>query len=63
MATRKLTIRFSLENAAFRHEDDSLNYFEISRALQKIAKQIENGSDGGSVRDINGNTVGEWKIT
>ena len=36
--------------------------FEIVRILKEIIKKIENGKTNGTIFDINGNTVGEWKL-
>ena len=35
---------------------------EISRILDKISEDINNGHDHGSCVDINGNKVGSWSI-
>jgi hypothetical protein len=45
-------------NAAF--EDD--NPGELVRILREVADLVEAGSDGGTLRDINGNSVGVWTI-
>lgn len=33
---------------------------EVTRILCEVAAAIYSGRDGGSVRDINGNRVGDW---
>lgn len=33
---------------------------EVARILREVATAVDSGRDGGSVRDINGNRVGEW---
>lgn len=43
-------------NAAF--ADDPAG--EVSRILRETADKIDGGDDGGPVRDINGNRVGDW---
>lgn len=58
----KLSITISLDNAAYYHQDDSLNADEVYRNLQDIARRIESGFRSGSVRDYNGNTTGHWAI-
>ena len=35
---------------------------EVARLLRQTAKRVENGSDYGYLRDINGNTVGHWDL-
>lgn len=51
------TMKFSTDNAAF---DDEAH--EVSRILKEVAAQVERGSDYGTVRDVNGNTIGEWSF-
>ena len=52
-------LSFKTDNAAF--EDGAS---EISRILREVASDIESGSRfEGNVRDVNGNTVGSFKIT
>ena len=59
----KLKISIRLDNSAF---VDQMNGAEISRILNHIANQTQNHNwnvgDGGNIRDINGNLVGEFKI-
>ena len=56
------TLTVEIDNAAFEDGD------ELVRILRRVALQVEGeGSRFGSpvvcpVRDINGNTVGEWKV-
>lgn len=56
-----LRIEFETDNDAF---EDSLTS-EVARILREIANKIENGDDlgGGSVKDVNGNTIGSWELT
>ncbi len=35
---------------------------ECARILKAVAKEMENGSDGGLCMDANGNRVGEWSL-
>jgi len=52
-----LKIRFETDNAAF--EDTT----EIGRILREVAAQFDEGRASGSIRDINGNTVGTYDLT
>ena len=61
----KFKIAFDTDNAAF--EDDNGPH-EIARVLRRIADDFEAGRNGklpdgipASIRDINGNCIGEWK--
>lgn len=36
--------------------------YEAARILREIADRIETGRTDGKVRDLNGNTVGQWSI-
>lgn len=70
----KLTLEVSLDNAAF-HEDtdaepsiETLDAYGIEFVLHQAIGQIREadafgGEPGGTLRDTNGNTVGEWSIT
>ncbi len=49
-------IEFDTGNAAFDSE------YEISRILQKISHEIENGYMKNSIRDANGNKVGKYTV-
>ena len=49
---------FKTENAAFACDMEG----EAARILKLIASQIERGSHGASIKDINGNTVGRWEL-
>lgn len=61
----KVTIKISMDNAAFEH-----NGAELARILKKYAHHIEEfetlnpyDNENVSLMDINGNTVGTVKIT
>jgi len=62
----KLTIEVEMNNQAF-HEQAG-HGAEATRILTKLAGELE-GYDfeelpqSGFLRDVNGNTVGSWKIT
>lgn len=52
-------MKFRTDNAAF--DDDSS--VEVARILRAISRQIEQGGEqGGVVRDVNGNTIGEYSL-
>lgn len=51
--------RSSMNNDAFR-EDKRL---EVIRILKVVLDQLEWGMHGAKLIDINGNIVGEWKLT
>lgn len=58
----RMEIGFDMNNAAF---EDDLRGFEVSRILKKIADYAEQGIDSdfsGNIKDINGNTVGEFSV-
>jgi hypothetical protein len=48
----------NLENAAFEEDRDA----EIIRILEVVAARIRNMDTSGTIRDVNGNTVGDWEI-
>lgn len=51
------TLTFKTQNAAF---DSGV---EVSRILREIADKVESDYSEGTAKDVNGNTVGEWKLT
>lgn len=52
-------LSFKAGNAAF---EDGNKEYEVSRILKEIAEKVVNGSTGGKIKDINGNTIGEWDL-
>ena len=54
------TLKINTDNAAF--EDAGP---EVARILRDLARQIETeaGEASGRLRDLNGNTVGEYKLS
>ena len=50
------TLKFDTDNAAF--EDDPKT--EIARTMREVADKIEAGSIQDYIRDINGNTIGQF---
>lgn len=53
------TLKFDTDNAAF--EDTGLAH-ESARILRDVADRIENGAAIGTVRDVNGNTIGRFEF-
>ena len=58
MAGFKLQIK--CDNAAFA---DAGRAHEVNRILREAAFAVLQGSTEGTLRDYNGNRVGEWKFT
>lgn len=52
------TLSITTDNAAF--EDDPGP--EVARLLRDAAERVEAGVSAGVLRDVNGNTVGEWSL-
>ena len=52
-----LTVTIEMDNAAI--EDDAT---EIRTILRAVADAYESGSNGCSLCDVNGNSVGDWSI-
>lgn len=52
-------MEFSTANAAF---EENLEH-EVFRIVDDVAQEVIDGSRSGKIRDINGNTVGEWSLT
>lgn len=47
------------DNAAF-EDDGASGAHELARILRTVADQLEDGVSKGRVRDVNGNTVGDF---
>lgn len=54
--SNQFRVLLSTDNAAFEDGRD----FETARILRDVAGRLENGESGGTVRDINGNRVGDY---
>ena len=54
--TFSLTIK--CDNAAFGEDPEG----EVIRILQKLVADVQRGNGEGRVFDINGNSVGEWRL-
>ena len=52
------TLKFKTDNAAF-GEDKT---FEVLRILKEISHKIEMGYKEGIVKDLNGHTIGDFKL-
>ena len=65
MKFESISINFCLDNSAFwyanRDRPSTLNRNEIDRILSRIAVDVLN-RDEGTIKDINGNTVGSWAL-
>jgi len=63
---KKFTLEITTQNAAFGNDDGSPSEdaarSELARILRDAAKHLENGSDGRSLHDYNGNRVGKFDI-
>ena len=61
-------VKIRTGGAAFKHDSDEeyLNemceVLEVKRLLNKIIRDMQEGDRSGSVMDINGNKVGEWRF-
>jgi len=55
-----LKVKILTQNEAFSGEN---KWYELARILKYVAQQVEDGHPGKTIQDINGNTVGAFKIT
>lgn len=61
-----VTITINTDNAAFREHGAHAGAAEVARLLRDSADEIEAlglRTDSASLRDYNGNTVGEWRVS
>ena len=42
--------------------DAMKDQYDIATALRQLARDVESGREAGYVRDLNGNTVGEYAL-
>jgi len=57
------TLKIKTENEAFNYPTEG-ERDEVARILRALATRLEQGSEvRGLLADLNGNTVGEWKLT
>jgi hypothetical protein len=61
-AVKMVSVKINTGGSAFRNEDETLDTNEIVRLLRQTAQKIENGYEDGKIMDINGNSVGTFKI-
>lgn len=54
------SLRIKTNNAAFAEDDKA---HEVARALREVADKLDAGHDSATIRDSNGNTVGNWELT
>ena len=59
-AIEYVTVKVCCLNAAF--DDEAGGRRELARMLRTMADDFEAGGNGGTVRDINGNTCGNIEI-
>jgi hypothetical protein len=59
-----MEIKFSTDSAAFNdeHVGKESRYMEAERILKDIIAKMKWGQTEGKVIDLNGNTVGSWKM-
>lgn len=53
------SVKFKTGNSAFQN---SCGRYEVVRILTEIAEKVDQGYEEGKIMDINGNSVGEWKL-
>ena len=64
----KFKLEIDCDNSAFCVHDDNNNrrpepQWEIARILEEAAEKIRDGNREGILLDVNGNSVGKYKIT
>ncbi len=59
----KIKVEFKLDNASFKHDDETLDFMQVSEALYHVSQQVEMGDIAGVIVDDGGNTVGSWLIS
>ena len=57
-----ISIKFNLDNAVYRLEDNSLYREAVCESLDQIASSIMMDLECGAIVDENGNKVGEWSF-
>lgn len=58
-------MKIETDSAAFNdpktgNEDKAFEGIEISRIMRKVASELREGKESGSIMDLNGNKVGHW---
>ena len=67
----EFTMTMNMDNDSFKQKDDpqverheTLDEWQIKRIFEKIQEEIlDFNMSCGVIRDLNGNTVGSWKIS
>jgi hypothetical protein len=63
----QLVVTMTMRTAAFFDPEGGIDGLEPARILHKLADDIEaigvTGGEAGVLLDLNGNTVGAWRIT
>jgi hypothetical protein len=54
----KFTCQFTMDNAAFDEDYGTA----AQGVLEAVAEKVGSYRTGGKIRDVNGNTIGSWKI-
>jgi hypothetical protein len=55
----EFTVKIAVDNDAYKNQ--AIQYQLIDNLKDIIAK-LEDANDWGTVKDVNGNTVGEWSL-
>jgi hypothetical protein len=55
----EFTVKINVDNAAY--EDQDIQY-QLIENLKDIIDRLEHSCDWGTVKDVNGNTVGRWSL-
>jgi hypothetical protein len=58
-----LSIQIQTDNAAFEGDDNGTELARILRKLAVVLEDMGTGPDSGQLYDINGNRVGDWKVS
>ena len=57
-----MSVKFSLRFELPTPEDHDDYATAASRVVHSVARQLSEYKTGGNVRDVNGNTIGSWKL-
>lgn len=58
------TLTFNTDNAAFRDDAEHLDLYAVADTIRDVADLVGPGNEWvtGNVRDINGNTIGTFRL-
>jgi hypothetical protein len=59
----RFQLTISLDNADARYEDGSLSYDATAGYLEQAARKVQVGLLSDTIRDSNGNTIGQYTTT